>query len=311
MKPILAKLTLIAAALFGATHPLAAQTALPGSVASVNLALKRSFTAPGVMKKDSNGKPIKNGQMVFANSWVVDFPQFNLQDVNVEFAGIAKTEKYSTREFLLDLIALEVLPQKGIAPFIAGWSIQRAAATLPQPPLATNVPELSDTRIFAKHNDGTLINISAILKFITGPSAESYKQSTVLVYDTFMGSSLSRAIHKSTEKVKTCEFVEIDFRPLTPEDEGEYSLVNYAWLQGIRATGNTLGTVGKAKTPVIGLAASKTSGISGYGFEFSYVNGENGPDPYDAIGVFEGSISSPAGAKLEDVSTYFPDLVMP
>jgi hypothetical protein len=309
------KTTVFAVATFtllAAASPLAAQSepaSLPGSVAKLTLALKRSYSSPGVGKRDEKGKLIKKGPKVFLNIWEEDFPQYSIKDINVEWISAIKTEKYSNRELLADLIELEVLPKIGKAPFLAGWSLQRAAASIAGES-AGDAPSLSQFRFFAKHKDGTLVDISNILKIYNGPAATKWKSSVLEMYSTFMGMSLLETRNKLSATEVDCSFMELDFRALTPmPDDDESNVVSIARFQGMRTSGFTLTTVGKgaSKVPVIKLAASKTSGISGYGLAFDYKDGENGENPYQAISVFSGSLTSPAGAVYTDVSSYFPD----
>ncbi len=279
---------------------------ITGSVAPLTLALKRSYSSPGVVKKDENGKPIKKGPKVFSNFWQKEFPQYELLDVNIEWVSVVKTEKYSNKELLLDLISLGVLPQKGAAPHLAGWSIQRGAPTFPGPSSA-DAPGLGEIRAYAKHKDGDIVDISHVLKIMNGPAAEKWKSTTLEMYSTFMGTSLLETRHGLSATENGCAFMELDFRALTPDPADDDShFVSIARFQGIRSSGFTLTSVGKSKAPVIKLAGFKASGISGYGFAFEYNDGENGPNPHQVISVISGAISSPAGALLGDFGSYLP-----
>ncbi|MCW0219949.1 MAG: hypothetical protein OJI67_16610, partial [Prosthecobacter sp.] len=102
-------------------------TSIPGSVSTVNLALTLSKTVAGTVAKDANGKPIKKGTegagAASSNEWTITDKKGDETTTYEEVTKILTT-KYSTKEFLADLVELEIIPDA------KGWTIQKMQETI-------------------------------------------------------------------------------------------------------------------------------------------------------------------------------------
>lgn len=296
-------LILFAVVLLGAVSPLVAQTT-GGSIASVTLALKRSHTIPGTVEHDENGNTVKNGQKRFSNPYYELYnPKTKRWKIGEEFwMSDVKTEKYSNREFLLDLVQLGVLPEKGKAPFIAGWSIVEVNATI-------DMFTFVAPQYYARHKDGEVVELGGIFYMVSGMGLEYgankeksmykrlFKIDAVLEDGSYSGEELSFQTLMDMSSKSPAQ-VYLDFQSIT----GSEGNLDYAELHCTHSGG------WKKSGGVRLHQAGKYTGISGNGFSVIYSSGEAGVEPYEVSSVFEGSILTGRGSKTDDVSI-FPGLV--
>jgi hypothetical protein len=131
-----------------------------GTSANVFVNLSVSWTDPALAAKDDTGKVLtgEDADTVFENSYSVDTTNSDGDTTKTvqttEYGSKATVWKWSNKEILLALVGTVdepgILPQKGRAPFIAGWSIVRVTD--------------SDNAVtyYARHSDGTAVQLDDI-----------------------------------------------------------------------------------------------------------------------------------------------------
>lgn len=99
-----------------------------GSVSSLSVALTYSYTVPGNVAKDATGKPtVPATPSVEEEYAVITRNAAGVETKRVEteefITKASQTFKYGNAEIIKELVDDEVLPKKGKAPFVAGWSL--------------------------------------------------------------------------------------------------------------------------------------------------------------------------------------------
>ncbi|MEQ1748033.1 MAG: hypothetical protein ABL974_01320 [Prosthecobacter sp.] len=128
-----------------------------GTVSTMTIALTLSLTIPGTVLKDDAGRvltPVNGGGPAFQNSYAVitnNAAGIEIRKVEtMEAASKVITFKYGNVELLKELVAGEILPQKGVAPFIAGWTL-------------VLVTDASETKtLYARHTDKTMVPLDGV-----------------------------------------------------------------------------------------------------------------------------------------------------
>lgn len=99
-------------------------TSIPGSVSTVNLALTLSKSVFATAPKDAvTGKPIKGGEPVISTEVTLTDKKGDEITTYEEVSKILTT-KYSTKEFLADMVDLQIIPEA------KGWTIQKMQETI-------------------------------------------------------------------------------------------------------------------------------------------------------------------------------------
>lgn len=106
-----------------------------GSVSAFNLALTVSTSYDATIKKDEAGRPVKPTELAEFTEWTVTTGKEGNKTVTTTTEIVSKilASKYTTKELLLDLVRLGVIPGTPAAPTandIKGWSIVKVQATV-------------------------------------------------------------------------------------------------------------------------------------------------------------------------------------
>jgi hypothetical protein len=257
-----------------------------GTVSTMTIALSLSFTIPGTVLKDETGKVLtaaNGGGPAFQNNYaVITNNAANIEIKRVETAeAVTKviTFKYGNVELLKELAAADILPHKGTAPFIAGWSIV----------VVTDASE--EKTVYARHTDMTMVllngigfglvnegvlaeaftgNFKDVVTTVTNPTT-SLQTITRTLIDTF-----------STKGAGSGAVGDLSFSGLYTEIGGK-SVIKLETISGE-----------KISTDVYLTGALKLDKIAGAG------TSSEGP-----TGVVEGSMSTTA-AVLTDLNLYLP-----
>ena len=136
-KPLLVS-SLLIAALSLATPGMAVADGLPGTLSKVSFNLTVSQVVEGTVAKDATGKPLKKGTAgagpAFINEYEVSKGGTKVAEV-AEFESKTVVKKYTTKNFLDDLVELQVIES------VKGWSLVRACGTVLVPVLSEGDPD--------------------------------------------------------------------------------------------------------------------------------------------------------------------------
>lgn len=279
--------------------PITASAQTPGSVQTLTLNLIFSYTGPGTMERDEDGKIIKKdefgdpaGGPAFENMWTITKEKNDeivSQETHDEFASKMVSKKYGNKEFLMDLVDIGfITPTEGNNP-IANWTIILVTPSVPGP---DGLPETGEPTFFAFHTK-TLeaVDLTGILvtnePFGAFADTEKFKR---VVKDDFVKETTTETVSYSGlfKGVTTIEIVD----PITLEP--------VAQGQGIFTGSEKIQILGKGEDAqfVSVQGAAKIANISGIGpifdelFQF---------DP----SVMEGSVSAGAGKLFPDIDPFF------
>jgi hypothetical protein len=288
----------------------AAQTPLPGSIASVQFRLTLSFSQPGTVLKDPDtGRPLPArdalgaplGGPAYFNKWLIQTNRGSMPDsdeYHEEYVSRIGTRKYGNREFLSDLLQAGLLPRYGNTPHLAGWSIVQATPTF-----NNKVPVTGASRFYAVHQtEGDVIDLNGVI-FRGYPDTSSsgyaanvnyhYTERYQYATDTTSTTETDQSSWKSTR------IYYIDFSG-QPFDESE-AFVGLARMEGVFTSSERLTSLGGLlnRVPVYAVGATQLTGISGQGPVYD--------DENDTRAVIEGAISTAPGRIQTDVG-YFPGI---
>jgi|GEM_PF-6878516 hypothetical protein len=172
-----------------------------GSTGAVTVALTLSYTDEALMLKDETGKVLtaaNGGGPTFENTFMVETLAGPV-DEKVPVKTVSTTEygskisvaKWGNVEIIKQLVQEEILPQKGKAPFIAGWSI-----------IAIYGPDGIPLSYVARHTDKTTIDIPLIITPGT-PMASAKAEKTVMTDNTpLVGEPTSTIVHTFSESYR-------------------------------------------------------------------------------------------------------------
>lgn len=177
-KPLLVS-SLLLTALSLATPGMAEPSALPGTLSKVSFNLTVSQVVEGTVAKDATGKPLKKGTEgagpAFFNEYDVSKGGSKVAVVT-EFESKTVNRKYTIKNFLDDLVALEVIDSA------KGWSLVRACGTALMPVMSEGdaeaeppvEPALLGNRVvgqdlgyFLVKKDGTAKNVTPYFVFFS------------------------------------------------------------------------------------------------------------------------------------------------
>ena len=254
-------------------------TSIPGSVSTVNLALTLSKTVAGTVAKDANGKPIKKGTegagAASSNEWTITDKKGDETTTYEEVTKILTT-KYSTKEFLADLVELEIIPDA------KGWTIQKMQETISD----EGGLDIGTVKFFLAKKGETPISIDSIIALSGSAKISGINLKTVTKVTPGT---------PATEETEGTPDVVVNLPPSYSEalkfagslvlNVGEYTISTSGIYTGSQKLGKT-----KAKEDVILSGAGKISSLSGIS---------------NSSEIVEGSASFANGAAA-DVSAYFP-----
>jgi hypothetical protein len=142
-----------------ATLPIATQgfsqevTSIPGSVSTVNLALTLSKSVLATVPKDAEtGKPIKGGEPVISTQVTLTDKKGDEITTYEEVSKILTT-KYSTKEFLADMVELQIIPEA------KGWTIQKMQETI----TTEGGLNIGEAKFFLAKKGATPISLTGII----------------------------------------------------------------------------------------------------------------------------------------------------
>jgi len=254
-------------------------TSIPGSVSTVNLALTLSKTVAGTVAKDANGKPIKKGTegagAASSNEWTITDKKGDETTTYEEVTKILTT-KYSTKEFLADLVELEIISDA------KGWTIQKMQETISD----EGGLDIGTVKFFLAKKGETPKSIDSIIALSSSAKISGINLKTVTKVTPGT---------PATEETEGTPDVVVNLPPSYSEalkfagslvlNVGEYTISTSGIYTGSQKLGKT-----KAKEDVILSGAGKISSLSGIS---------------NSSEIVEGSASFANGAAA-DVSAYFP-----
>jgi hypothetical protein len=266
----------------------------------VTFALQFSYTTPGTVRKDGTGKPLKGPEAgpAFENEWHIVNEAKHTEENTYEFVSKTAVSKFGNKELLLGLIAAGKLPEYGMAPYIAGWSIVWASGSFTDDNGYTHD---NDGKYYAVHKaPDNIVDLSPFIgtDFVGGEATTaSYKDYFKEDTSDPENTKHTHTITSSDSWKETMKLV-IDFEGTLGDEEPEPP---FAELQGLFTSSSKLATVGTPKIPVFVYGASKLANISGTG----PVLNEEDSDP----SVPDGTITIGAGKAIQDASPY-PGLIL-
>jgi hypothetical protein len=271
-----------------------------GSTNNLNITLTISHTMEGTVVKDETGRPIRGeeGGPAYTNSWTIERLDRDGNPVSSvetnEYASKIGVFRYGNAQFLKELVDAQVLPQKGRAPFIAGWSL---VAVWPN-----EEDEDPSPAYYARHRDGTMVALEGISLGTEGNTCEAAREvevnreSTNSNGDTVSSRSYSYsssfkgrgkgAVPGPDGAIEFTGFLAGSFKNVTKvvrtKEDGEWNVES---------------------TDVLVPGAFKFDKIAG---DYSLKSGE-GDDEVETAAVVEGVVTMTAG-RLVDLDTFFPDI---
>lgn len=258
---------------------------IAGSVSNVTLSLTGSFTMPGTVQKDENGKVVKGGPPVFINYWEIYKNGRLMEDVG-EYVSKIQTAKYSNKEFLEDMVRL------GVISSISGWSIKMVQANgAYSDEFGRSFPTVGNAKFYLGYKDSSYDPIPIGQYLWTETFADALAMTNRLSTKYNASERPISSTHTYSHTIKQFAIFHIDISEPAPGPSESF------YLSGILAGGGKV-ALSKDKTRVIVPAVTKLGGISG---NYVYEDEQNEEYYYDVV---EGSITISAGVATADVSNY-------
>ncbi len=285
----------------------------PASVGPATVALTISYSKPGLLAKDPEGKIIpadEGGMLVHENTWSVNKVKIvkidgESTDIPVSDEEITEkstklgTWKYSNKEILQDLLFMDLLPGIGENdPAIAGW-------TLIQVSDAGEEGFASTGRFMARHSSKLAVDITGSIDLMMGEEGSS---AVTVTGKSSIKTSYNSAGEELPNQPKATESYSMTYK--TP---GSFSMSEGIYQgSGLLTGGHKLTLVsgkveGDPETYTERLyvpTAMKLANIVGAGSVFIFTSEEDGEE---VPAVIEGSMSVGAGKAYFDISTYITD----
>lgn len=255
-----------------------------GTVGSVSVSLTLTYSKPGVIERDDEGKATgfyvdeQTRTFIKTNSKTEEIIS---EETVVESSTKMATAKYSNKEILLDLLDMGLLPGIGERdPAISGWSIVHVTGG--------EEPSVGLSRVLARHTSKVWVDISSFFQLSSeaeGALNISGRRSDKTV-NTADGNSKTTWSETYTATFKTA---------------ASFNMNDVFFGQGILTGGAKLTFMSYwdeydelTKYPVYVPSAVKLAGISGQG---TYTL-------YDIPVVLEGTFSIGAAKAYYDIDTY-------
>lgn len=292
------------------TTPTVVFCQIPGSINPVTIHLMISYSAPGTVQKDENGKVLKGfdefgdpqGGPDYQNSWFIEKvknEEVTSEESHNEYASKIVTMKYGNKEFLTDLVNVGIItPSAGKSP-IANWSIVQVTPTFDD----GITVHADDSRYYAIHKQtGEIKDLSYVLMVTDDamdmPGEFGLAEKTAfkeVIKNDYVKETMSRTT-TYLNNWKTGVRVLMDF-------EGDLDPFSADTIfQGIWTAGEKLTILGKGDdaVPVITQTGGKVDKVSGRGLFFS----SGLPDEPLDYSVVEGSVVIGGGKAVVDVRQF-------
>ncbi|MEN3943001.1 hypothetical protein WJU23_17010 [Prosthecobacter sp. SYSU 5D2] len=341
MKNTLLVSSLLTAALLSpVSQSLGVPASLPGTLSKVSFNITVTKVVEGTVAKDVNGKPLKKGTEgagpAFTNEYELSKGGAKVADV-AEFESKTVTRKYTIKNFLDDMVALEVIDS------IKGWSLVRACGTALEPVMSVPVEEEEqevflgnkvvgeDLGFYLVKKGGETVNVTPYFVFMSMALLKD-TTSEKMVTPVAEGDEAAPFVYSYASKFKRIGLLMISATQsdvlgglfggllggglvgVTPADV-EYQDIDVDAYLGVGvATGTEkVGTFGPEKEPIFLPGATKVDVSLGANIDIfvSAEDQESGEvdemETYlQGISLIEGSVTMAAGKPLADMSDLPP-----